>query len=301
MKKSGCNGRRHGLRKGLCKEMKKSGCNGRRHGLIESLLILMVVLYAALLLCGPIAAIVWGALSGGLENLWLQLSSADALSALRLSLFLATCATVINTIFGTCVALTLARNNFRGRWVFNGLVDLPFAVPPVIAGLMVALLFGRNGWFQPIVDGLGVKVVFALPGMVLVTMFVSLPFVIRQIMPVLIQTGIEQEQAARTMGACDLQIFWHITLPSIRWGLLYGVSLTLARAIGEFGAVLVVSGGVSRLTESATLYIFRALDDRNYSGAYAMAVVLIVISLTILVVMQSLKRRVEARRRSQML
>ena len=267
--------------------------NRTRRSPVESVLIIAVVLYASVLLCGPIAAIVWGALNAGLQTVWLQLTSPDAVSALKLTLLLTATATLINIVFGVCVALVLARDEFKGRWVLNGLVDLPFAVSPVIAGFMVVLLFGRNGWLTPLMDTLGMKIVFALPGMVLVTTFVSLPFVIREIMPVLAQVGTSQEQAACTMGASSWQIFWHITLPSIRWGLLYGVSLTSARAIGEFGAVLVVSGGVSRLTESATLFIFRSLDDRNYNGAYAMALVLMMISLSIFGLMEFIKKRVE--------
>ena len=271
----------------------RQGVKRKRRSFVETILILVVVLYAAVLLVGPIASIAWSALSSGLETIYVQLLSPDALSALKLTLLLTASATLINIVFGVCVALVLARDEFKGRWVLNGLVDLPFAVSPVIAGFMVVLLFGRNGWLTPLMDTLGMKIVFALPGMVLVTTFVSLPFVIREIMPVLAQVGTSQEQAACTMGASSWQTFWHITLPSIRWGLLYGVSLTSARAIGEFGAVLVVSGGVSRLTESATLFIFRSLDDRNYNGAYAMALVLMMISLSIFGLMEFVKKRVE--------
>jgi sulfate transport system permease protein len=185
----------------------------------------------------------------------------------------------------------LVRDDFKGRQLINGLVDLPFAVSPVIAGLMLVLLFGREGWLTPLSDALGIKMVFALPGMLIATTFVSLPFVVRECMPVLAQAGTEQENAAYTMGASPWQTFWHVTLPSIRWGLLYGVSLTLARAVGEFGAVLVVSGGVSGLTETSTLFIFRSLDDRNYVGAYAMAMVLALISFTILMMMEFFKKR----------
>ena len=271
----------------------RQGVNRKRRSFVETIVILVVVLYAAVLLVGPIASIAWSALSSGLETIYVQLLSPDALSALKLTLLLTACAMLINIVFGVCVALVLARDEFKGRWVLNGLVDLPFAVAPVIAGFMVVLLFGRNGWLTPLMDTLGMKIVFALPGMVMVTTFVSLPFVIREVMPVLAQVGTSQEQAACTMGASSWQIFWHITLPSIRWGLLYGVSLTSARAIGEFGAVLVVSGGVSRLTESATLFIFRSLDDRNYNGAYAMALVLMMISLSIFGLMEFIKKRVE--------
>lgn len=267
------------------------GPPARRPGPVEWVLILLVVAYAAVLLLGPLAAIAWGALSQGLGVLWEQVTSEDALSALKLTLGLALGATLINTIFGVCVAWVLVRDRFRGQRIINGLVDLPFAVSPVIAGLMVILLFGRNGWLTPLADALGIKVVFALPGMLLATTFISLPFVVREVMPVLSQIGLDQERAAYTMGATEWQAFWHITLPAIRWGLLYGVSLTFARSIGEFGAVLVVSGGVSGLTETSTLFIFRSLDDRNYVAAYSTAAVLAVISFVVLVCMELFRKR----------
>jgi sulfate/thiosulfate transport system permease protein len=267
----------------------ETGKNRRSPG--EWALIAAVVLYAAALLVGPLVSIVGGALSQGVSAFLREITSDNALNALKVTLLLAAGATIINTVFGVSIAWVLVRDNFRGRRFVNGLVDLPFAVSPVIAGLMMILLFGRDGWFAPITDRLGIKMVFALPGMLLATTFVSLPFVIREVMPVLAQIGTEQENAAYTMGASPWQAFWHVTLPSIRWGLLYGVSLTLARAIGEFGAVLVVSGGVSGLTETSTLFIFRSLDDRNYVGAYAMAMALALISFTILMLMEFFKKR----------
>jgi sulfate transport system permease protein len=265
----------------------------RHRRFLESSLIFVPLVYAAVLLIGPMLGMAWGALSNGFEYFFSQAVSPDGLSAWSLTLVLSIAATSINTMFGIPVAIVLARHDFRGRTLLNSLVELPFAISPVIAGFMLVLLFGHDGWFAPLFDALGIKVIFSLPGMILVTTFVSLPFVIREVMPVLEQTGTTQEQAARTMGAPAWHIFWQVTLPSIRWGLLYGVSLTWARALGEFGAVLVVSAGVSRSTETATLYIFRSLDDRNYGGAYAMALVLVLISLTILGVMQLIKRRVE--------
>jgi sulfate/thiosulfate transport system permease protein len=252
----------------------------------EWLLPAIVVLYAGLLFAGPLAAIAWGALSSGLRSMLQQITSAEALNALKLTLILSVAATLINTVFGMCVALFLARDNSRGRRILNGLVDLPFAVSPVIAGFTLILLFGRNGWFTEIIDALNLRIVFALPGMLLATIFVSLPFVVRAVIPVLKHMGTEQENVAYTMGAGYWRTFWHITLPNIRWGLLYGISLTFARAIGEFGAVLVVGGGVTRLTETSTLYIYRTLDDRNEIGAYAMVLVLAAVSLGLLLLME---------------
>ncbi|MBO0797488.1 MAG: sulfate ABC transporter permease subunit [Blastocatellia bacterium] len=258
------------------------------------LLPAIVVLYAGLLFAGPLAAIAWGALSSGLSAMLKQITSAEALNALKLTLILSIAATLINTFFGMCVALFLVRDNVRGRRFLNGLVDLPFAVSPVIAGFTLILMFGRNGWFTEIIDALNIRVVFALPGMLLATIFVSLPFVVRSVIPVLKHAGTEQENVAYTMGAAHWRTFWHITLPNIRWGLLYGISLTFARAIGEFGAVLVVGGGVTRLTETSTLYIYRALDDRNEIGAYAMVLVLAAVSLGLLLVMEYSRKQRES-------
>lgn len=272
------------------------GRKGKRRSqsrLREWALIAIVVLYAAGLLLAPLVAIVWGSLAEGVRAFAREMTSPDAISSLKLTMEMAVAATAINTLFGVCIAWVLVRDNFWGRRILNGLVDMPFAVSPVIAGFMLILLFGRTGWFTPLTDALGIKVVFALPGILLATVFISLPFVIREVAPVLSQVSIEQEDAAFTIGASRLLTFWHVTLPAIRWGLLYGVSLTFARAVGEIGAVLVVSGGVSRLTETSTLFIFRSLDDRNSVGANAMAVLLAAISFVILLVIELLKKRTE--------
>lgn len=262
-----------------------------RPRLLEWVLIVIALLYAAVLLAAPLVTIALGALSEGFRVFLEQITAANAVSALKLTLLLGVGATVINVIFGVCVAWVLVRDDFPGKRILNGLVDLPFAVSPVIAGLMIILLFGRGGWLTPLSDALGLKVVFAWPGMLLATIFISLPFVIREVAPVLAQMGSQQEQAAYTMGATGWQAFRHITLPSIKWGLLYGVSLTFARTIGEIGAVLVVSGGVSGLTETSTLYIFRSLDDRNYIAAYSTAAVLATMSFLVLVCMEFFRKR----------
>jgi len=278
---------------------KASGSKARgsaKARLFEWLLIAVVVLYAAGLLLAPLLAIFWGAIAEGFGAVARELTSADAVSSLKLTLIMAVSATAINTVFGLCIAWVLVRDRFWGRRILNGLVDMPFAVSPVIAGFMLILLFGRTGWLAPLTEALGIKIVFALPGILLATIFISLPFVIREVAPVLGQVSLDQEDAALTIGANRLQTFWHVTLPAIRWGLLYGVSLTFARAVGEIGAVLVVSGGVSHLTETSTLFIFRSLDDRNYVGANAMAVVLAGISFVILMVIEFLKKRTEQTR-----
>src|SRR5438034_191576 len=267
-----------------------------RAKVVEWALIAIVVLYAASLLVAPLMSIVWGGLGEGLSAFASAMTSADAISSLKLTLIMAVGATVINTVFGLCIAWVLVRDNFWGRRILNGLVDMPFAVSPVIAGFMLILLFGRTGWLTPVMEALGIKIVFALPGILLATIFISLPFVIREVAPVLSQVSLDQENAAYTIGASRLQTFWHVTVPAIRWGLLYGVSLTFARAVGEIGAVLVVSGGVRGSTETSTLFIFRSLDDRNYVGANAMAVMLAAISFVILMVIEFVKKRTEQTR-----
>ena len=246
---------------------------------LKWLLIGIVVAYVAVLIVVPLAALVGGAFSGGLGTIFAALSEPDVLSAFGRTLLIAVIVVLIHAICGTAVAWALVRQNFRGRRVLNGLIDLPFAVSPVVAGYMLILLFGRTGVLAPLTEALGIKVAFALPGMLLATLFVTLPFMVRELMPVLAAFGIEQEQAAATMGANGWQTFWHVTFPALRWGFIYGLTLTFARALGEFGAVLVIGGSVQGQTETATLYIFRALDDRQYIGAYSAALVLGAISL----------------------
>jgi sulfate/thiosulfate transport system permease protein len=246
---------------------------------LKWLLIGIVVTYVAVLIVVPLAALIAGAFSGGLGAIGAALSEPDVISAFGRTLLIAVIVVLIHAICGTAVAWVLVRQNFRGRRVLNGLIDLPFAVSPVVAGYMLILLFGRTGVLAPLTEPLGIKVAFALPGMLLATLFVTLPFMVRELMPVLAAFGIEQEQAAATMGANGWQTFWHVTFPALRWGFIYGLTLTFARALGEFGAVLVIGGTVQGQTETATLYIFRALDDRQYIGAYSAALVLGLISL----------------------
>ena len=252
-----------------------------RRSWLKWLLISIVVAYVVVLIVVPLAALVAGAFSGGLGAIFAALSDPDVLSAFGRTLLIAVIVVLVHAICGTAVAWVLVRQNFRGRRVLNGLIDLPFAVSPVVAGYMLILLFGRSGVLAPLTETLGIKVAFALPGMLLATLFVTLPFMVRELMPVLAAFGIEQEQAAATMGANGWQTFWHVTFPALRWGFIYGLTLTFARALGEFGAVLVIGGGVQGQTETATLYIFRALDDRQYVGAYSAALVLGLISLTL--------------------
>ncbi len=264
-------------------------------GWLPKLLIALVVAYFSLLVLLPLAAIVQGAFSQGVSVFVQAVTAPPVLAAFSLSLQLALAAVAINTAFGTIVAWVLVRQNFFGKGFFNALIDLPFVVSPVITGYMVLLLFGRRGWLAPLVQLFDLKIAFALPGMLLVTVFVSLPFVVREVMPVLREIGIEPEQAAHTLGAKGWRTFLRVTLPGIRWGLLYGISLTLARALGEFGGVLVAGGAVTGKTETATLYIFRALDEREYIGAYSVALVLAVVSFAVLIGMELARQRTDRR------
>jgi sulfate transport system permease protein len=262
-----------------------------RRSWLKWLLVGIVVCYIAVIVLAPLVALIAGAFSGGLEPIIAALSDPDVISAFGRTLRISLVVVLIHAVFGTAVAWVLVRQNFRGRRVLNGIIDLPFAVSPVVAGYMLLLLFGRRGLFAPVLETFDVKIAFALPGMILATLFVTLPFMIRELMPVLEAFGIEQEQAATTMGASGWQTFRYVTFPALRWGFIYGLTLTFARALGEFGAVLIVGGGVQGQTETATLYIFRALDDRQYVGAYSAALVLGMISLLLVLGSDLLRRR----------
>jgi sulfate/thiosulfate transport system permease protein len=255
------------------------------------LLIALVVAYVAVLVLAPIAALIAGAFAEGLGAIVRVLSQPDVLSAFWRTLYIALITVVVHSLCGTALAWVMVRHRFRGRRLLNGLIDLPFAVSAVVVGYMLLLLFGRNGLLAPILQALHVQVAFALPGMILATLFVTLPFMVRELMPVLEEFGIEPEQAAATLGASGWQTFWRVTFPALRWGFIYGLTLTFARALGEFGAVLVIGGGVQGRTETATLYIYRALDERQYVGAYSAALVLGLLSLALVIGTDLIRRK----------
>jgi sulfate/thiosulfate transport system permease protein len=245
--------------------------------------------YLGLLLLAPVGYVFYKTFEHGIGPAWDAVTTPDALHALKVTLILAGIAVPANTIFGILAALAIVRYRFPGAGIFNAVVDLPLALSPVVVGLALLVLYGRGGWLG------GHEVVFALPGMVLATIFVSLPFVVREVVPVLREIGTEQEQAAATLGASALQTFRRVTWPAIRWATAYGVVLTTARALGEFGAVSVVSGRLAGETESLTLYVqdrYQAFDE---VGAYAAAVVLALIAVTTLVLMTALKPKEETR------
>jgi sulfate transport system permease protein len=250
--------------------------------------------YLAVLLLLPVALVFWRTFEHGLAPVWDAITTPAAIHALWLTIGVTLIAVPLNAIFGVLAALALVRGRFRGKALFDALIDLPFAVSPVVVGLALILVFGRTGWFGPWLLDHGIQVIFSVPGIVLATVFISLPFVAREVAPVLREVGTEQEQAAATLGASKWQAFWRITLPSIRWGLAYGVVLSTARAIGEFGAVSVVSGKVAGETVTLTLLVEKRFQNFDLAGAYAASALLALIALGTLLAMTTLNARKDA-------
>jgi len=250
--------------------------------------------YLGALVLVPLGMILYRTFEHGLVAFWESITTPAAISAISMSLTIVAIVVPLNVCFGVVTALALARGRFPGRGIVQAIVDLPFAISPVIVGVSLLLLWGVNGWFGGLADA-GFQVIFSLPGMVLATLFVTLPFVVREVEPVLHEIGDEQEQAAATLGASRWQTFWRITLPAIRWGLAYGIVLTVARALGEFGAVTVVAGGVPGQSQTLTLLVHsRYIDDQNTFGAYAAATTLMGLALVTLLLMTVLNRKREA-------
>ncbi|HZP72789.1 MAG TPA: sulfate ABC transporter permease subunit [Gaiellaceae bacterium] len=245
--------------------------------------------YLLVILLGPLAMLFWRIWAEGLGKAWSALIDADTVHAFKLTLEVASIAVPLNTIFGIVVGLAVVRRRFPGKGVVNAFVDLPLALSPVVVGLSLFLLFGRTGWFGPWFTAHGIQVLFALPAIVLVTVFVSVPYVAREVIPTLRELGEEQEQAAHTLGASGWQAFWRITLPSIRWAVIYGVVVTTARCLGEYGAVAVVSGSISGRTETATLRVQDYYENLDQAGAYGVALMLGLIAIVVLVLMTAFR------------
>lgn len=246
--------------------------------------------YLTLLLVLPVGLVFFRTFQHGFEPFWNALTDPDFLHALWLTILIALIAVPLNTIFGIACALVLVRQQFRGKAVLNAFVDLPFALSPVIVGLALFLVYARTGWFGPWLSAHGIQIVFALPAMVLATIFVSLPFVVREVVPVLREIGTEQEEAAWTLGASPISTFRRITLPAIRWGVTYGVVLTTARCLGEFGAVSVVSGNLIGKTQTLTLHVNNRFQAFDLVGAYTASVVLAVLALMTLFLMNLFRK-----------
>jgi sulfate transport system permease protein len=251
--------------------------------------------YLLVVLAAPVGLVFYRAFEHGLGPAWDAVTTPAAKHAFYLTVLIAAIAVPANTIFGVICALAIVRQRFPGKGVMNALVDLPLALSPVVVGLAFLLLYSRTGWFGGWLTEHGVQIVFALPGMILVTIFVSLPFVVREVVPVLREIGTEQEQAAATLGASGWQTFRRVTLPAIRWAIAYGVVLTTARALGEFGAVSVISGHIVGKTETMTLHVEEQYQQFDYVGAYAASVVLAMIAIATLVAMTLFKPKEETR------
>jgi sulfate transport system permease protein len=246
--------------------------------------------YLTVLLLIPVAMIFYKTFEHGVGAPIEAITTPNAIHALELTLLMVAIAVPLNTIFGTACAVLLVRHRWWGNRFVDAVINLPFAVSPVVIGLSLFLLYGIGGWFAGISDA-GFKILFAVPGMVLASVFVSVPFVVRETIPVLQEIGTEQEQAAQTLGASPWQTFWRVTLPAIRWGVAYGVVLTTARVLGEFGAVSVVSGKISGQTETLPIFVAKQFEEYNFTGAYAGAVLLALLALSALLAMNLLKRK----------
>jgi sulfate transport system permease protein len=250
--------------------------------------------YLTLLLLIPLVMIFFKTFEDGLAPPWEAITSPDGLHALKLSLITVVIAVPLNTLFGVGCALLLVRHKTKANWLIDAVINLPFAVSPVVIGLSLYLLYGTGGWLGPTLADAGIQVLFSTPGIVLCCIFVSVPFVVRETVPVLQEIGTDQESAASTLGANAWQTFWRITLPSIRWGVSYGIVLTTARVLGEFGAVTIVSGSISGQTQTLPLFVSKQYENFNLPGAYGAALVLALLALLTLFGMNLLKRKEDA-------
>jgi sulfate transport system permease protein len=251
----------------------------------------VALFYLGAILVAPLALVFYRTFAHDAGSAWRALRDPDTLHAFEVTLTALAIAVPLNTVFGIVCGLVVVRGRFRGKGLVNAFVDLPLALSPVVVGVALFLLYGRTGWFGSWLQEHGVQVLFSLPAIVMATIFVSVPFVAREVIPTLREIGDEQEQAARTLGASAWQTFSRITLPSIRWAVIYGVVLTAARCLGEYGAVAVVSGSIQGKTETATLRIQEEYDNLNYAGAYGISLALAAIAVLVLVAMTLIRPR----------
>ncbi len=249
----------------------------------------VALFYLTVILIAPLGIVFYRTFEDGFRPAWEALSAPDTIHAFKLTLIITAIAVPLNTVFGIVCALAIVRKRFPGKGLLNAFIDLPLALSPVVVGLSLFLLYGRTGWFGGFFERHDIQVLFALPAMIIATIFVSLPFVAREVVPTLREIGDEQEQAAKTLGANGWQTFAKITLPSIRWAVIYGVILTTARCLGEYGAVAVVSGRIQGQTETATLRVEERYDSFDLAGAYAISIVLALIAITVLLAMTLVK------------
>ena len=273
---------------GAARVVAKRGSAGRRHRIWQFILFGSVAIYLGLVLIAPLAALAWRVVELGLGDVARSLMGPVPLAALGRSLILVVIALGVNAVFGVLGAIVLVRHRFPGRELLDALVDIPLAVSPVMVGLSYLLVFGRTGWLAPVMDALDFRIAFAFPGLVIATVFVTLPFVVREVGYVLEELGTDEEQAARTLGASRWTTFWRVTMPNVRGGFGYGLTLTAARALGEFGAVLVVGAAISGKTDTATTFIYTAIEERQNAAAYGMAALLAAASMLLLVGLERL-------------
>ena len=272
-----------------------TSANAARRGnaLGRRLLILAAWLVFALFLLLPLVIVVSEALKLGFGTFFEAIFEPDALAALKLTLIAVGISVPLNLVFGVAAAWCVSKYEFRGKSILVTLIDLPFSVSPVIAGLIYVLLFGAQGYFGEWLSDLDVQIIFAVPGIVLATLFVTVPFVARELIPLMQEQGTTEEEAARLLGASGWQMFWHITLPNIKWGLVYGVVLCTARAMGEFGAVSVVSGHIRGLTNTLPLHVEILYNEYNHVAAFSVASLLLALALVILLLKQWSESRIE--------
>jgi sulfate transport system permease protein len=257
----------------------------------RALLFLVAVAFILVFMLLPLVVVFTEALAKGAQAFVAAITQQEAWSSIRLTLLVAAMVVPLNVVFGIAAAWAMARFTFRGKALLGALIDLPFAVSPVIAGLIYVLLFGIQGWFGPWLDAHGIRIIFAVPGLVLASIFVTLPFVARELIPLMQAQGSEDEEAARVLGANGWQMFLRVTLPNIRWALLYGVLLCNARAMGEFGAVSVVSGHIRGLTTTMPLEVEMRYNEYDYAGAFAVASLLALLALLTLAIKTLLEWR----------
>ncbi|CAN5240576.1 sulfate ABC transporter permease subunit CysW [soil metagenome] len=255
---------------------------------LKALILGVVLVFLALVLILPVVAVFVEAMRKGFSVAWSNIVEPDAVAAIKLTLLTAAIAVPFNAIFGLCASWAIAKHNFPGKAFLITLIDLPFSVSPVVAGLIYVLVFGAQGWFGPMLDqdwayNNNIKIIFAVPGIVLATVFVTFPFVARELIPLMQEQGVDEEEAAVSMGAGGLTTFWRVTTPNIRWGLLYGVLLCNARAMGEFGAVSVVSGHIRGLTDTMPLHVEILYNEYNFVGAFSVASLLCFLAIVTLV------------------
>jgi sulfate transport system permease protein len=258
---------------------------------VRYLLRYVALAYVGILVIVPVALILWRTFAPGLGEFWASISTPAAVSALQLSLLVVAIVVPLNVVFGVPTALVLARNKFRGKSALQAVIDLPFAVSPVVVGVALILLWGSAGLLGFVENDLGFKIIFGFPGIVLASIFVTVPFVIREVEPVLHELGTDQEEASATLGASWWQTFWRITLPAIRWGLTYGIVLTIARTLGEYGAVIMVSSGLPGSSQTMTLLVSDRYLRNNEYGAYAVSTLLMAVAIVVLVVQVILDAR----------